>query len=150
MRKSFWLVVVLFLLVLGIIIFWLRINSQPRLINQPADTSPIDTIVAVEGGKKQELIQVFGTVDSWEPQSGRLIFHQDQTTHDIIVDPARMRVMVNSLATPGKDLVISNQEDPNWIGAFCQGDFVVLRSTLDQIPVFIINNGHRRCGFKGV
>lgn len=136
------------LLISAIVVFLLKTHNQSHVVKQ--NKEPVDTIVAVEGGKKQELIQVFGIVDSWESQSSRLIFHQDQTTHDIIVDPARMRVMVNSLATPGKDLVISNQEDPNWIGAFCQGDFVVLRSTLDQIPVFIINNGHRRCGFKGV
>jgi len=108
------------LLVSAIVVFLLKTNNQSHVVKQ--NKEPVDTIVAVEGGKKQELIQVFGTVDSWEPQSGRLIFHQDQTTHDIIVDPARMRVMVNSLATPGKDLVISNQEDPNWIGAFCPGD----------------------------
>jgi len=113
------------LLVSAVVVFLLKTHNQSHVVKQ--NKEPVDTIVAVEGGKKQELIQVFGTVDSWEPQSGRLIFHQDQTTHDIIVDPARMRVMVNSLATPGKDLVISNQEDPNWIGAFCQGDFVVLR-----------------------
>ncbi len=135
------------LLVSAIVAFLLKTHNQSHVVKQ--NKEPVDTIVAVEGGKKQELIQVFGIVDSWKSQNGRLIFHQDQTTHDIIVDPARMRVMVNSLATPGKDLVISHQEDPNWIGAFCQGDFVVLRSTLDQIPVFIINNGHRRCGFKG-
>jgi len=115
------------LLVSAVVVFLLKTHNQSHVVKQ--NKEPVDTIVAVEGGKKQELIQVFGTVDSWEPQSGRLIFHQDQTTHDIIVDPARMRVMVNSLATPGKDLVISNQEDPNWIGAFCQGDFVVLRSS---------------------
>lgn len=51
---------------------------------------PVDTIVAVEGGKKQELIQDFGNVDSWEPQNGRLIFHDDQTIHDTMVDPTKI------------------------------------------------------------
>lgn len=60
-----------------------------------------------------------------------------------------MRVMVNSLKEKGKDLVLSSREDLNWTGAFCRGDMVVLRISLEDELVFIINNGYRRCGFKG-
>ncbi len=113
---------VLFVLfVLGIIVLSISIKKKSSPHYQ-TDTQPIDTIVAVEGGQEQELLQVLVIVDSWEPQNGHLIFHENQVKYDITVDPTQMRVMVNSLVTPGTELVISSREDPNWIGAFCQGD----------------------------
>ena len=50
------------LLVSAIVVFLLKTHNQSHVVKQ--NKEPVDTIVAVEGGKKQELIQVFGIVDS--------------------------------------------------------------------------------------
>jgi len=124
-QRLLWSVLFVFF-ILGIVVLSISIKKKQSPHYQ-TDTPPTETVVVTEAGQEQELLQALGIVDSWEPQTGHLIFHKDQVKYDITVDSARMRVMVNSLATTCKDLVISHQEDPNWIGAFCQGDFVVLR-----------------------
>lgn len=140
----------LILLVLGIIVFWMRGALKTSLVEVEEKTGgELERVVAVEAGKEQELKQIMGIVDNWDAKSGKLVFMEDKVRHEVLVDPGNMRVMVNSLKEKGKDLVLSSREDLNWIGAFCRGDMVVLRISLEGEPVFIINNGYRRCGFKG-
>lgn len=140
----------LILLVLGIIVFWMRGALKTSLVEVEEKTGgELERVVAVEAGKEQELKQIMGIVDNWDAKSGKLVFMEDKIRHEVLVDPESMRVMVNSLKEKGKDLVLSSRKDLNWIGAFCRGDMVVLRISLEGEPVFIINNGYRRCGFKG-
>jgi len=124
-QRLLWSVLFVFF-ILGLIVLSISLKKKPSPHYQ-TDTPLTETVVVTEAGQEQELLQVLGIVDSWEPQTGHLIFHKDQVKYDITVNPTHMRVMVNSLVTPGTELVISSREDPNWIGAFCQGDFVVLR-----------------------
>jgi hypothetical protein len=140
----------LILLVLGIIVFWMRGALKTNLVEVEEKTGgELERVVAVEAGKEQELKQIMGIVDNWDAKSGKLVFMEDRIRHEVLVDPGNMRVMVNSLKEKGRDLVLSSREDLNWRGAFCRGDMVVLRISLEDEPVFIINNGYRRCGFKG-
>lgn len=137
-------------LVLGMIVFLLRGHFKTSSVKVEEKTGgELERVVAVEGGKEQELKQILGVVESWDPESGKLVLTSENVNNEIIINPQVMRVMVNSLKEKGKDLVLSSREDLNWKGAFCKGDMVVLRISLESEPVFIINNGYRRCGFKG-
>lgn len=76
--------------VLGIIVLSISLKKKP-LPHHQTDTPPMETVVVTDAGQEQELLQVLGIIDSWEPQTGHLIFHEDQVKYDITVDPTHMR-----------------------------------------------------------
>lgn len=98
----------------------------------------------------QELktVEIVGVVESWVPENGKLKISSEGIIWDFEVnDLTKTSMMVNSLKERGRELLIKNKDDLNWLGGFCKGDQVVVRLMEKQL-ILVVNNGPRSCGFK--
>lgn len=88
-QRLLWSVLFVFF-ILGIIVLSISLKKKPSPHYQ-TDTPPMETVVVTEASQEQELLQVLGIVDSWKPQTGHLIFHEDQVKCNITVNPTQIR-----------------------------------------------------------
>ena len=75
-------------------------------------------------GENIKTVENVGIVESWNSESGELVFVENEKSNLIKIDPSKMMLFVNSLKVKGRELQVKEKSDPNWLGAFCKGDQV--------------------------
>lgn len=150
MKKGY----VLFVLV-GVVIGWwiLKVSDSKNkklvlLSEQKTDETEIKTTNNLVG-ESIETVESVGIVESWDSKNGELVLIQNGKSILVKIDPSKMVLFVNSLKVKGRELQVREKSGDRWEMAFCKGDMVVIRVDEKNLPVFVINNGYRNCGFKG-
>ena len=144
----------LFVLV-GVVIGWwiLKVSDSKNkklvlLSEQKTDETEIKTTNNLVG-ESIETVESVGIVESWDSKNGELVLIQNGKSILVKIDPSKMVLFVNSLKVKGRELQVREKSGDRWEMAFCKGDMVVIRVDEKNLPVFVINNGYRNCGFKG-
>lgn len=148
-----WLYVVVGLLLLSIgALLFLRSKiskEKSRASKYSVVEEVMPTVIMSTYEEENKVAREFtAVVRKWESETGNLTFDNSGKVGDINIDPTKMVLMVNSLKSSGTDLVISKKEGLNWSGAFCEGDSISVRVDGEAV-LYVMNNGYRRCGFKG-
>jgi len=138
----------------GVLIGWwiLKLNNSKNnklvlLSGQKTSETEIKTTNNL-AGESIKTVENVGIVESWNSERGELVFVENEKSILVKIDPSKMMLFVNSLKEKGRELQVKEKSDPNWLGAFCKGDQVVVRSEGEEV-VLVMNNGYRACGFKG-
>lgn len=101
-----------------------------------------------KSGNEVEVVEVLGTVQSWNYETGELKIYVEGKIWKLKIDLSKTKMLVNSLKTKMVELEINDVKSLNWRGGFCEEDHVTAKMKEDDV-LFIINNGPRACGFKG-
>ena len=101
-------------------------------------------------GKPVETSEVFGVVEEWDYNSGKLTLREEQSAKEwlFILEPSQTTIFIPSLQNKGQILKVSNKTSERWKTAFCKGDFVTVKAA-EEKAVAVDNGGYRSCGFKG-
>ncbi len=109
-------------------------------------TSKLPTMLTTDrNGNKVSVVQLVGSVNSWDSEKGVLDFNVKDKRWQVNIDLSKAIMLVNSLVTIGDVVSVTDNMDKNWVNGFCPGDEVVLRLNESGV-IFVINNGHRTCG----
>jgi hypothetical protein len=97
-------------------------------------------------GKEEKVMEISGSVQSWNPETGILEFVYNDKVWRVKIDLSQTMMMVNSFKDKMSMISVTEISDPNWKGGFCPSDNVVMRFKDEEVFV-VFNNGNRTCGF---